>query len=467
MKTVKRFFAIAVAVLLIAMMIPTAFAGTASDPNTVSWTCSKPGYTYTVYKVAGYNADDGSYPLANNVTGITAAQVKNAVTADEMAALADACKTATLPAEGTTFTTNEGSGSFKLANGIYYIKCTGEAANSKGVTTESIVVFPNKNGTTTETIDFAGKLDEGQPKCYKSFLINGTETRSEQSFGSNDTITYRLKADIPGTADNKLTSYVIVDKMGAGLDASVHTIKSVYLQSNNTKVRDITAYEVSTASSVINRVKADTIDGANETTGNTFGVSIKAAELNKNDFYGEGKQVVVEFETKLATNAAVATAIPNDDDMIYGNASGFNVVDGQQVTLKTYEIKAKKVDANTGAAITTQDAEFTLYKEDGTTVIATATTDANGIASFGVKLAAGTYVVKETAAPTGYNLNSTPQTVTVGTTGTVTVTIEDTPAKLPATGGAGTLVFTIVGGSLVLLAAVLFIIVMKKRSSAK
>ena len=100
-------------------------------------------------------------------------------------------------------------------------------------------------------------------------------------------------------------------------------------------------------------------------------------------------------------------------------------------------------------------------------MIATATTDANGIARFGVKLAAGTYVVKETAAPTGYNLNSTPQTVTVGTTGTVTVTIEDTPAKLPATGGAGTLVFTIVGGSLVLLAAVLFIIVMKKRSSAK
>ena len=467
MKTVKSIFAIAVAVLLIAMMIPTAFA---AESNTVNWSCDKPGYTYTVYKVADYNSTTGEYPLASGVSGVTAAEVKAAVTESQMAAIADKCKTATLPSTGKTFNTTDGSGSIALDDGIYYIKCTQEAANCKGILKESIVVFPNKNKTTTETIDFSDKIDEGQPKVYKDFLIDGDEVDDDQTFGSDDTITYILKADVTGTADNKLTSFVIVDKMGEGLDTDTITVKSVDLKKNDgTVVKSGLAYDLTKDAAVINRVKADTIDKANETTGNTFGISIKASELSANTFYGDGYQVVVVFETKLADNAAVATSIPNDDDLIYGNASGYNVVPGERVNLKTYEVKAKKVDANTGAVITTKDAKFTLYKADGTTVIADAYTDENGIANFNKKLAAGTYVIKETEAPAGYNLNSNPQRVVLGesTTGTVTVTIEDTKAKLPSTGGNGTLIFTIIGGSLVLLAAALFIVVMKKRSSAK
>ena len=58
MKTVKRIFAIAIAVLMVAMMIPAVSAAS----NTVNWTCTdKPGYTYTVYKVGSYNATTGAY----------------------------------------------------------------------------------------------------------------------------------------------------------------------------------------------------------------------------------------------------------------------------------------------------------------------------------------------------------------------------------------------------------------------
>ena len=464
MKTVKRILAVAVAVLLVAMMIPTAFA----DGNTVSWTCDYAGYTYTVYKIAGYNPTTGEYPVSTSATTQTA--VDAAVTEDQMASLASDLQGATF-ADGdieTTFTTNEGEGDFTVADGIYFITCTTPGPNNKAILKDSIVVFPNADKTTSESINLNDKVYEGQPKVYKDFLIGGEEKHSEQSFGSDDTITYILKADVTGTAANKLTSFVIVDKMGAGLDTNTHDVTSVYIQkADGTKLRDIADYEVTTTSSVINRVKASTVDGKTETTGNTFGVSIKTAELNKNDFYTEGNKVVVVYNTKLAANADLNTSIPNDDDMIYGNTAGYNVVDGQQVTLKTYELKAKKVDANTGDPITTQDAEFTLYKKDGTTVIATATTDENGIADFGKKLAAGTYVVKETKAPAGYNLNSKPETVTIGSAATVTVTIEDTASKLPSTGGNGTLMFTIIGGSLVLLAAGLFIVVMKKRSAAK
>ncbi|MBQ2569593.1 MAG: LPXTG cell wall anchor domain-containing protein [Ruminococcus sp.] len=43
--------------------------------------------------------------------------------------------------------------------------------------------------------------------------------------------------------------------------------------------------------------------------------------------------------------------------------------------------------------------------------------------------------------------------------------MKDTRAKLPNTGGAGTLVFTIVGGSLIVAAGILLAIVLKKRAS--
>ena len=48
-----------------------------------------------------------------------------------------------------------------------------------------------------------------------------------------------------------------------------------------------------------------------------------------------------------------------------------------------------------------------------------------------------------------------------------TTPITNTISKLPKTGGAGTMMFTIIGGSLVLIAGVLFVVVMKKRKNSK
>ena len=69
-------------------------------------------------------------------------------------------------------------------------------------------------------------------------------------------------------------------------------------------------------------------------------------------------------------------------------------------------------------------AEFTLYKEDGTTVISTQTTDTTGIATF-TNLPVGRYVVKETGAPKGYVLNTEVQNVTITDTTAVSKTFRD------------------------------------------
>ena len=105
----------------------------------------------------------------------------------------------------------------------------------------------------------------------------------------------------------------------------------------------------------------------------------------------------------------------------------------------------------------------------------TATTANGGKATF-AGLEKGTYTLKETVAPNGYNLNTTEYTVTIGDNGTITsaqydatlkgVKIGDTPVVMPATGGNGTMIFTIVGASLIACAGILFII-LKKRAASK
>ena len=142
-------------------------------------------------------------------------------------------------------------------------------------------------------------------------------------------------------------------------------------------------------------------------------------------------------------------------------------------------------------------AQFVLYKLDGETKLYykwndtdkkvawdadktnadVKTTDDNGAASFdGLK--DGTYYLEEIAAPAGYNLLKEAVEVTVNGAKAVaaepdtTVLVEEkaianqTGAVLPSTGGIGTTIFYVLGGLLVVGAAVL-LVTKRRMSSAK
>ena len=296
-----------------------------------------------------------------------------------------------------------------------------------------------------------------------------SRTREDQTRGTVDTdtfkskaITYVLTADVPASTVNK---YIITDRMDDGLKAV--TKDNITVTLNGTTALDFEF--LPSDRSDINVAKDDTVNKQYGTTGNTFGISINASKLADPAFYTAGNKVVVEFTTELDyAKATVGSPIVNHDDLIYGNDSALNVRPGNDVTVKTYKVVAKKVDATTKAALA--GAKFGLYQDaDCTKLIAESPETGNdGIADFGVKLPAGTYYIKEISAPDKYNLNTEIKSVTLGdSNANATVTVEDTLAKLPSTGGNGTMMFTIIGGSLVLLAAALFVIVMKKKSSAK
>ena len=452
MKTTKRVIAIVLAALMLAMAIP--FAASAETTKEYSFTlkCAKPGYTFTVYPLATIDDETGAYTATGNVTDAAVlAEIKasKASTQD----LHNLCKTSTGLGSGLadkfTSSAETPTKTYTQPAGIYFVKVTGVPITNTDVLGGAIIVL-DKNVT---EVDLSNKVKEGnEPTVDKNFSVNNSLTKDTQTFGTGDTITYVLTADVPGSFTNQLTQYIITDTMGTGLDKAAYNVTSVELFDGSTKKGDLTYDETTSAAEI----------GATA----TFGVKLKAAELAKESFYGKNNKVVVTYTTKLdPAEAPIATDIPNTDGLIYTNAGGSKTVPGPTVYAKTYRIVAKKIDAQTEQPV--GGATFTLTYPDGTTK-KTAVSDATtGIADFGVLLKAGTYTVQETAQPNGYTINTKVETVTVGdaTTGEVTVTISDTRTKTPNTGGAGTMMFTIIGGSLVLLAGVLFVVVMKKRSS--
>ncbi len=440
MKTTKRVIAVALAVLMLALAIPFAVSAVTSYTLTVQ--CDKPDYTYTVYKIADFNETTGRFE-EGKTTAITAAINQCTESTAAVLTAANAATDAQLGAAVGTFTSNATTTSkdFTVPAGMYYIKCTGVSINNDSIRQNNIVPLPNKNmaaGATTFTVDVAtNKIKEnGEPSVYKD-IKKGDELVKETSVSGDETITYVLKADVTGTQDNKLAKYIIADDMDTdNLSLADVEIQSVQLV-NGTTADDI-EYTYTLDEADLGSEKGYSYD---------FGVSIAATELEKNSFYTKGNQVIVTFTTKLTDAAKEGFDIINKDGLKYENKSdNRNEVEGEEV-----KVSVKKVDA-----------------DDETKKLSGAT-----IGIYKTQACSDNDKIDQAITGTdGYNLNTSVLVVEIAKGGDGinngiynAATIKDTRAKLPNTGGAGTLVFTIVGGSLIVAAGILLAIVLKKRAS--
>ena len=461
-KSIRKSFTgkLLAAVMMLTLLfaaIPTASAATTLKTDqkvNISVKCTKPGYTFELFRVANLKSTTATpfkteyKSLINSISAeILAGDSKAALDALDTADLSTAVSQGTF----TSSATNTTQSFSNLEQGIYYIKCVKYPAGVTSIT-NSVLALPYYNNGWVYSyaeINLASKVADSTPSTEKS-ITNSTKNNTNYTDVSlGDTVNFKLKNTVAGSNDIKLTTYAVYDDMSAGLTLNKSSFKVTLVDAKGAKVADLTKgtdYKVNVTS-----------EGEGKNT--KFNVALTSEYLAKSDFYtSNAKFVIVTYSTTVNKYAVVGTAgNPNEDVKLeYGNDSGVDSVPGNKVYVYTYRIGVNKLDE---AGNPLAGATFDLYNDKAhTNVIGTGTSDSNGNVIFKnsaneeIKLQSGTYYIVETVAPAGYNVYGKVIEVEIPvqynsvftkntwvknapTNGAVEITVTDTIVFFPKTGG--------------------------------
>lgn len=465
---------------------------------------------------SGYAPVELITPEGENIS--VAEENKLQPTADEVSAIANAIASGKLSLNHVNVTEDESTGAYKASVGAGYWLVIVENTNSTIYNPMLAgVYYANEDGT-GNTIE-GGEIDadvqfviNSEPIFAKSTnvpeltkeITEGSYEAHENNKGNDleigDSVSFSLKTTIPDYSDAYTgVVFKITDTLSKGLTFVENSFKL-----NGKELPD-------GVSATVNGQKVEIAftEAYIKANGNTSITVTYSATLNNN----------AEYNFVPNTNEAYITYTNNqgttengDRHKTYhytfaldGMLNGENGVD----TIHTSEIV--KIDENgnvvnevnttnkTSATVTgaLSNATFQLYQKDTEEQIIEEsiqikTSDANGYFGFS-GLEAGTYYLKETVAPTGYQVDSTEHEVVIsatynenGTLASYTVTIDGertstysatytgetisniksevestaikntSLAELPSTGGIGTTIFTIGGCAIMIAAAALY-----------
>lgn len=539
MKSTKKLLAFLLVAMMIVAMLPNALAATVTIPSDGILS----GHSFTAYQIFAGNESEGA--LQNVVWGsgidsdalltalkadttygsffstcADAAAVAKVLTdnntngglANAFAKLAHANKTGT----GTALTV----GTTDLPGGYYLIVDTTNDVGEGGAYNASLLQVVGDIRIDVKTAAPSVEKKVLEDDKYNQDGGYGTGYNDVADYNIGEAVTFHLIGLVPDMSRYDTYKYIFHDTLSAGLTLNEGIIK-VYVASD----------------------KAGT-DKAEITTGWTRGTpaagesfTVSFDDLKTVSGVTQGKYIIVEYTATLNTGAVIGLdGNPNTVYLEYSNkpnqsAAGDTDNTGKtpqdKVIVFTYQLNTTKVDGqNTDTKL--KDAKFVLLNSDATKVAKISggkfdgwqnlpTAGAGGVIAadswasdsvltsaettglFSVTgLDAGTYNLREIAAPAGYNLLSQDVEVVItagtennqswngipgealktlavtanGTAGTgnpdagiASITIANNKGNtLPETGGIGTTVFYVLGSILVIGAVVL--LVSKKRMNA-
>lgn len=508
-KIFKGMTAAAVAAVLAASMVPmTAFAAAPGYDDLIDQAVTMPSTLsnakYNVYLVASaaHKTGDASgvyeYTLETGFTIVPGLAVNpdnkrltyngsvlsTSTSASDLKNLADALETASSSATAVTGGSNLGSGSsITLAPGYYLVTTTGTQMKSapmlvsvtnaaKELTAKSSDLTFEKNIVSVK--DGQGTVDGTADKHKSAEVAIGSEVEYEikTNFPSySDEVVAAVKKDVDPL---NITDFVITDDPSSGI-----TLKEIVVKVDGTEVAE-SAGTYSLDKNVI---------GTNGGTGFTITFADPYVVNNQN------KSVIVSFKADVNERAASQTAIPNDAilnfDNDYATGGGDGELKDETDIYRTDLIIYKTDEASNPIA----GVGFTVYKTNpatdggvtkGAAIGSERFTDDEGKITI-TDLPAGTYIISETTVPANYKkaddvtitIEATKDTASNKYTGaykfTGTDKISDTEndnmktivnikgQELPGTGGMGTIIFTVAGAGVVLVAGIMLIVYMKKR----
>lgn len=461
MKKMKKLFSLVMALAMV-MSLTVAASATGADRTITIQNASK-GATYTAYKLFDAK-DNGSGNIVytgeipSTLTDYFETNASGNVVAKEgidNAALFDALKTWAATATATASDTAEGGPlTLNVPDGYYVITSTIDSGAA--VTVDST----NPNATVYD------KNSAGVPTFPTDAKVAGDDI---YELGTTATYTVKLNTVNWVGADTnakRVISYTITDNFAEG------------------KLTNINVTGIKVGGEAIT-LPAATIEGF-ETNGS---ITIPWVDADNNSLYNNAAQIEISYEGTVAgtgtmTNTVSATYKleddPDDKDVendptedIYNAKITVTKVDGEGNALAGAGFVLQ--NSTTGSDDygkyynkANNDISWVNTIEEATELKSTKEGDViyNVMVFDGLKN--GTYTLIENTVPDGYNkaANETftidDNDVTAENLAKVTTVENNAGLELPETGGIGTTIFTVVGGVLMVGAAVLFIT--KKRS---
>ncbi|ARP50921.1 hypothetical protein B6259_08610 [Ruminococcaceae bacterium CPB6] len=497
-KMLKRMAAIAAAAVMTAAVAVPAWA---ADGYTITIQNETANHTYEAYQVFKGDLSESTLSNVQWGDGVKGADLLAALKADDatkasFASVTDAAGAAKIldgkdnDADLVKAFAQDVNKNLSTVAGTSTYNTTAKNYTISGLAAGYYLV-KDKNGTQSGNDDYTRvmlevvnnvqvnpKNSKDVPTVDKKIVENG-EDKAANDYNVGDTVSFKLTGTLPSNyADYKTYQYKFNDTLSDGLTYDADSVK-------------VTVGDTDVTTSFT-------------TTADEQKLTVACADLKKVTGVDKDSQIVVTYTAKLNNKAVLGTAVGNKNEVTvtYSNnpnndgSGDTGTTPPKDVTVYTYELKVTKVD---GADNKTPlaGAGFKLYKNvadgdktganyavitDGkvsgwTTDISKATeldTTADGVIAF-TGLDTGDYFLKETKTPAGYNttadvavkIGTTEQNM-VATTGIESMNVANNKGTvLPATGGMGTRIFTIVGICLMAGAAVLLITKRRMNSETK
>lgn len=324
------------------------------------------------------------------------------------------------------------------------------------------------------TADSTVTIDEKneEPTVTKEVKYHNGSYGEATSAAIGDTVNFKITITAKKGAEN----YVLHDVMDKGLTLTAGTIKV----SRNETLLSQDNYAIT----YDNKLSGDTSNCS-------FHISFTDINLQEND------QIIVEYEAKLNKDAVIGYGQGNQNKAKLTYGDNKSTVEAETWT-STYSLPVFKYTEESENKKGLSNAEFELTKdgqkvlfvkkdtvgdydvyrvavEDDTNKLDKIVTPSTG--KFKIEGLFGTYELKETKAPKGYNKLTKAMKIEIGEGGTVKIdnkeefnigdvmVLNNTGSILPSTGGMGTTIFYIAGALLVLISGV--VLIAKKRTDSK
>lgn len=476
MKKIKKLLAMIMAMTMVLGMAMTVFAAAPSDDDTATITVTdvEVGATVTAYQIVEPVYNENGLTGYQVVSPFSIADTTNFIpTPDEIITIAGQVGGEGIPmsatGDGTSYTATVGAGEYiiiisgsDIYNPMVVSAAYGDANNDASL------------GNGNVSADSNWSL-EGGTVFAKSTAVEIEKTVSDPDVMAGEKVSYRIEGVIPsysGTFTNPV--YSITDTL----------TNATYATDGEPAVKVEPVVTIGGATAQKDEDYTLQWNGENGFTINF---------LNLDDYAGltnEQREVVITYEAVISESAVSTDPATNEATVNYGNSTD-EKTDSDKTYTYTFKIDTQftKVDENRKPL---DGAEFTLYKEDGVTVVDTCITEITGIEGQQAAyihfegLDAGTYKLKETDAPDGYSINDTVYTIQIipeyyteadgeeleGQLKDVTITVDGEEktvevqntklASLPSTGGIGTTIFTIGGCAIMIAAAALYFVNRRK-----